>query len=222
MYKMLNLSLKELRLIAKNRNTNVYKSIPKDKLLRIINNNKRDRKSLFKSKIEEVRKILHDSKIDGNRQIEEINKIPYDPRNKLFKLEKDHYKPVNIDDDFSRNYVEYKINGDKDKTLMIKDHLDEIKPYLSGIINDHKTQGEWKVQLVIAIKFFSSKDSEEIRTSDNLEIMIDNETDEIIEHLFDSFLQRYQKTLEESLRGSKFVFDSVDSLYNKLHKKKSI
>ena len=102
---------------------------------------------------------------------------------------------------------------------MIKDHLDEIKPYLSDIINDHKTQGEWKVQLVIAIKFFSSKDSEEIRTSDNLEIMIDNEMDEIIEDLFDSFLQRYQKTLEESLRGSKFVFDSVDSLYNKLHKK---
>ena len=41
MYEMLNLSLKELRLIAKNRNTNVYKSIPKDKLLRIINKSDR-------------------------------------------------------------------------------------------------------------------------------------------------------------------------------------
>ena len=36
---MLNLSLKELRLIAKNRNINGYKSMPKDKLLRIINTN---------------------------------------------------------------------------------------------------------------------------------------------------------------------------------------
>ena len=47
MYKILNLSLKEFR-IAKNRNICGYKG--KDKLLRIINNNKGDRKSLLKSK----------------------------------------------------------------------------------------------------------------------------------------------------------------------------
>ena len=40
----------------------------------------------------------------------------------------------------------------------------------------------------------------------------------IIEDLLDSFLQRYQKGLEESMRGSKFVFDNVDSLYYKLYK----
>ena len=45
--KMLNLSLKEWRLIAKNRNINSYKSMATDKLLEIINN-KKDRKSLFK------------------------------------------------------------------------------------------------------------------------------------------------------------------------------
>ena len=47
MYKILNLSLKEFR-IAKNRNICGYKG--KDKLLRIINNNKGDQKSLLKSK----------------------------------------------------------------------------------------------------------------------------------------------------------------------------
>ena len=46
---MLNLSLKELRLIAKNRNINGYESMSEDKSLRIINN-KRDRKSLLKIK----------------------------------------------------------------------------------------------------------------------------------------------------------------------------
>ena len=59
---MLNLSLKKLRLIAKNRNINGYKSMSKDKLLRIINdsNNKnRDRKSLFKSQKEETKKSLY-------------------------------------------------------------------------------------------------------------------------------------------------------------------
>ena len=51
-----------------------------------------------------------------------------------------------------------------------------------------------------------------------IEIMIDNETDEIIEKLFESHLQRYQKDLEEKMRGSEFVFDSVDLLYDKLYK----
>ena len=55
---MQSLSRKELRLIAKNRNICAYKSMPKDKLLRIINNNERDRKSLFKSKKEETKKGL--------------------------------------------------------------------------------------------------------------------------------------------------------------------
>ena len=73
------------------------------------------------------------------------------------------------------------------------------------------------IHLTIAINFFSSKDSEEIRTmhskSDNIEILIGNETDEIIEDVFDSLLKRYQKGLEESMKGSEFVFDNVDSLY---------
>ena len=40
--KMLSLSLKELRLIAKTRNINGYESMPKDELLKIINNNNND------------------------------------------------------------------------------------------------------------------------------------------------------------------------------------
>ena len=97
-----------------------------------------------------------------------------------------------------------------------------IKPYLSDIINNHKTQGEWKIQLTIAINFFSSKDSEETRTmhtkSDNIEIMMGSETDETIEELFESLLQRYQEGLEESMKGSEFVFDSVDLLCYEFHK----
>ena len=53
-----------------------------------------------------------------------------------------------------------------------------MKPYLSDIINNLKTQGEWRVHLTMAINFFSSKDSEEIRTmhgkGDNIEILIGN------------------------------------------------
>ena len=45
-----------------------------------------------------------------------------------------------------------------------------------------------------------------------------NETDDIIDELFKSFLQKYQEKLEKSMKGSQFVFDSVDLLYYHLHK----
>ena len=43
--------------------------------------------------------------------------------------------------------------------------------------------------------------------------MMSNETDKIIEKRFDSLLQKYQEELEESMRGSEFLRDSVDLLY---------
>ena len=69
----------------------------------------------------------------------------------------------------------------------------------------------------MSINFISSKDSNETRTvhtkSGNIEMMIGNETNEVIEELFDSLLQKYQKGLEESMKGSELIFDSVDLLY---------
>ena len=129
---------------------------------------------------------------------------------------------------------------DKDKNLSVKEFLNRIKPYLSDMINNHKaqrkkwrihsgnkiiestTQGEFKIQLTIVIDFISSKDSDETRTmhtkSNSIAVMMRSETDEVIEDLFKSFLQRYQERLEESRRGSNFIFDSVDALYYDLNK----
>ena len=75
----------------------------------------------------------------------------------------------------------------------------------------------------MAINFISSKeDSDETRTmrtkDDNIEIMMGSETDEIIEVLFKSLFQRYQEGLEESMRGSGFIFDCLDALYYNLNK----
>ena len=39
--------------------------------------------------------------------------------------------------------------------------------------------------------------------------MMGNETNEIIEKLFDSFLQKYQEGLEESIRAGEFIRDIV-------------
>ena len=97
-----------------------------------------------------------------------------------------------------------------------------IKHYLSEIINNHKTQGkwrihsgnkiierktqsEWKIQLTMKINFISYKRySDETRNmstkSNNIEVMMGSETDEVIEELFKSLLQRYQEKLGESMR----------------------
>ena len=123
---------------------------------------------------------------------------------------------------FNGNYIEYEFKGDKDKNLSPKEYNAMTRPYLSDMINDHKTRREWKIQLTMQINFISSKDSEETCTmhtkSHNIEIMMGNETDEIIEKLFESLLQNYQKDLEESMRKGEFVCDSIGLLYYHLQK----
>ena len=54
--------------------------------------------------------------------------------------------------------------------------------------------------------------------SDNIEILIGSKIDDVIYELFDSFLQRYQKSLEESVKGSKFIFNGVHLLHYNFHK----
>ena len=67
------------------------------------------------------------------------------------------------------------------------------------MIND---QSEWKIQSTMEVNFVSSKpDSDETHTmhakSNNIEIIIGSETEEVIEELFKSLLQRYRNGLEE-------------------------
>ena len=75
-----------------------------------------------------------------------------------------------------------------------------IRP--SDLILDYKTRGEWKVQLTRSTNFVYSNDCYETRNlrtkSDNIKIMKGDETDEIIDELFESFSQNYQNNLEES------------------------
>ena len=54
--------------------------------------------------------------------------------------------------------------------------------------------------------------------SDNEEIMNGSDTDEIIEGLFESSLQKYDENLQEKMKGSEFEFDGVDFLYYDFNK----
>ena len=90
------------------------------------------------------------------------------------------------------------------------------------MINDYKTQCEWKIQLTMSINFIPFKDPEAAQNkhtkSDKIEIMIGSNTDDIINKLFESLLQRSQEGLEEGMKGSDFDPDSVDLLYHHVHK----
>ena len=54
--------------------------------------------------------------------------------------------------------------------------------------------------------------------SGNIEIMINDETDEVIKELFQSLFSRYQIGLKTSIKDSESVFDYVQILYYKCHK----
>ena len=122
---------------------------------------------------------------------------------------------------WSNNYIEYESNSDRNKTLSVEEYLNNIRPYLKDIINNLKKSDMWKIQLTIANNFISSIDNDEERVvhskSDNIEIMINDEADEVIKELSDSLKNRYQINLE-SMKGSEFVFDYVHLLYYKCHK----
>ena len=90
---------------------------------------------------------------------------------------------------WSNSYIEYKSNGDRNKTLSVEEYLNKIRPYLKDINNLRKSD-TWKIQLTIAISFISSIDDDEKHEmhlkSDKIEIMMNDEADEVIKELIDS------------------------------------
>ena len=55
--------------------------------------------------------------------------------------------------------------------------------------------------------------------SNNIEIFMGSDRDEVINILFDTMLQRFQEARETSSeRGSEFIFENVDLLYYYFHK----
>ena len=88
----------------------------------------------------------------------------------------------------------YESKGNK---LEVYECFDKIKPYLKDMIDDYKSKGEWKIQLVMRIISVSFVDKNETRVihtkSDNIEIMNGIDTSDAISELLYSFDKRYQK-----------------------------
>ena len=54
--------------------------------------------------------------------------------------------------------------------------------------------------------------------SDNIEIRIVDDINDVIKELFKSLLKRYQENLQEKMRGSEFGFDGINLLYYDFNK----
>ena len=140
----------------------------------------------------------------------------------LFKeFDRDYYKPIRTDDGFAgrrNNYIEYKSKGDRYENLSPKEYLNMIRPYLRDLINEHKPidesndesddenddtdRAEWKIQLTVQNSCISTKSFEETRTiytkSEPLEIFMGSDTNDVIDKLFHTILQKFQQAQETS------------------------
>ena len=68
--------------------------------------------------------------------------------------EEDYYEPKEIKSAFHGSYILYESRGDKDAKLALFEYFDKIIPFLKDI-NNHKSKGEWKIQIAMQIIFVS-------------------------------------------------------------------
>ena len=127
-----------------------------------------------------------------------------------------NYEPILIKTGFNNNYLEYRSEGND--SLSFEEYLNLIKPYLNDLINDKKDEGEWKLQLTAQINFISQRPGSDETCAMHTrsvceEFMSRSETEEIVEKLFRSLLQRYQDNLNEKMRGSDFICNGVNYLF---------
>ena len=109
--------------------------------------------------------------------------------NNLFKYEEkeeNYYEPVRVSNFWRNNYIKYKSNGDINEILSVEEYHNKIRPYLKVTVNNLKKSDTWTIQLTIANNFISSLDNVKEHVmhskSDNIDIMINDEADEIIKN----------------------------------------
>ena len=124
--KKINLSKEELRVIARERGVKNYDNISKSRLIKVINKLKPSKG---------LKKEENPIKIFSSLLLKQKRNIRFEPRK---KSKKDVYKPIKISGVFSDNYVEYKSDCKKDKSIPIASYLNKIREYLRKTIDDKR------------------------------------------------------------------------------------
>ena len=139
-----------------------------------------------------------------------------------FEQEEDYYELKRVYNFWKNNYMGYESNSDKNRNLSLDENLNKIETYPRDIIINLQNSDKWEIQLAIAINFISSKDTEEERVmhsnSDNMKFTSWDDANEVVDELPKSLRSKYQEKLETSMKGSDFIFDSIQLLYYKCHK----
>ena len=181
----------------------------------------------------------NDDDDDDNFDYDECRKLG-SVRRLFKKFHRDYYKPIRTDSGFygiNNNYIKYVSKGNRCENLSPEEYLNKIRPYLRDLINDRiptmelnnnnnnnnsnnngTDRAEWKIQLTIQNSCISTKSFEDRRTihskSEPVEIYMGSDTANVIDTLFNTLLQNFQRPQETSNdRGSEFIPDSVELLY---------
>ena len=103
------------------------------------------------------------------------------------KEEENYHKPVIVNHFWSKSYIEYESNCDRNTTLSVEKYLNKIRSYLKGITIDLKPSDARKIQLTIANNFIPTTANGEKcvmhSKSGNIEIVISHKADEVMKGL---------------------------------------
>ena len=159
-------------------------SLEEENIIKDVRNLFRLKKEIDDTAIKDIRNLFRLKAENESMK----DRILTDIRN-LFEHEEEeenYYKPVRVCIISSNHYIEYESKGDRNKTLSVEKYLNKIRPYLKDIINNLKKSDTWKIKLSISINFISSIDNEQEcvmhSKNDNIKIMINNETDEVLKN----------------------------------------
>ena len=128
----------------------------------------------------------------------------------------DYYKPTLTKSSFIGNYEYYEIRGDRHKNLSLNQYLTTIIPELAELINKKNNNNEQKIQLSMGVSFMCTTDKDKNRTfyvkSDKVIIRSRDNPNDIINKLYETFQNNYQKEENILRSGSDYTFESVDIL----------
>ena len=111
-------------------------SLEEENIIKDIRNLFRLKKEQNYTAIKDIRNLFRqekETKAIKDRILRDIKNIS-EPE----KEEKNYYKQVRVSNFWSKNYIEYGSNGDKNKILSVEEYFNKISPCLKDIINNLK------------------------------------------------------------------------------------
>ena len=132
----------------------------------------------------------------------------------------DYYIPILAKECFNGNYQIYTCRGDKERNMYKTNYLEKIKPYLIPLTDKKKVSNQ-KIQLDIEINLVHLTKSDRIAfyvKSKNIECHPSDNSEDILNQLFDTLLKYFNDKLLICRTDSSYVFENVEGISIHFHK----